>query len=128
MKRELKIGDSQIITIENGVVSVPQSCEIQMTAFEIAALFEVYVRTINEHAKAVLKSGIVKADGSCAATVAGNTLMPDVYGLEMITALAFRLHSPKAEIFRKWVIQRITSRFNPLPPSLFRLSDRALYN
>ena len=108
--------------------SVPQSCEIQMTASEIAALFDVYVRTINEHAKAVLKSGIVKADDSCAVTVAGNTLMPDVYGLDMITALAFRLHSPKAEIFRKWVIQRITSRFNPLPPSLFRLSDRALYN
>ena len=128
MKRQLKIGDSQIITIEKGIVSIPQSCEIQMTASEIAALFEVYVRTINEHAKAVLKSGIVKADDSCAATVAGNTLMPNVYGLEMITALAFRLHSPKAEIFREWILHRITACFNPLPPSLFRLSDRALYN
>lgn len=28
---------SEIITIENGIVSVPQSGEIRMTAFEIAA-------------------------------------------------------------------------------------------
>ena len=117
----------KIITIENGLVSVPQSGEVRMTAFEIAALFEVYVRTINDHAKAILKSGIVKADVSCPATVAGNTLIPDVYGLDMITALAFRVHSPKAEMFREWVIRRIM--VNPLPPKLIiQLSNRSLAN
>lgn len=122
MKREA-------ITIENGLVSVPQSGEVRMTAFEIAALFEVYVRTINDHAKAILKSGVIKVDDSCTATVTGSSILPDVYGLDMITALAFRLHSPKAEIFRQWVLHRITSRFNPLPPTLFiSLSKQALAN
>ncbi|MDR0686631.1 MAG: hypothetical protein LBF79_04170, partial [Dysgonamonadaceae bacterium] len=95
MKREA-------ITIENGLVSVPQSGEVRMTAFEIATLFEVYVRTINDHAKAILKSGVIKTDGSCTATVTGSSIMPDVYGLNMIIALAFRVHSPKAEMFREW--------------------------
>lgn len=116
-----------IITIENGMVSVPQSGDVRMTAFEIAALFEVYVRTINAGIKAVLKLGIVKADISRPVTVAGNILMPDVYGLDMITALAFRVHSPKAETFRNWVIRRITA--NPLPAKLIiQLSNKALYN
>ncbi|GHT36851.1 hypothetical protein AGMMS49574_29150 [Bacteroidia bacterium] len=127
MKRELKIGDSQIITIENGIISVPQSGEVMMTSFEIAALFGVYVRTINGHVKAILKSGVIRTDISCPATVTGNSVIPDVYGLDMITALAFRVHSPEAELFRERVIRRITA--NPLPAKLImQLSNRALYN
>jgi hypothetical protein len=117
-----------VITIENGMVSVPQS-DIRMTAFEIAALFEIYTQTINSHIKAVLKSDIIKVDISCPVIVAENTLMPDVYGLDMITALAFRVHSPKAEAFREWVVHRITTHFNTLPATLFfQLSKRALLN
>ena len=116
-----------IITIENGMVSVPQSGEIRMAAFEIATLFEVYVQTINGGIKTILKSGIVKADISRPVTVAVNILMPDVYGLDMITALAFRVHSPKAELFRDWIIRRIIA--NPLPAKLIsQLSNKALYN
>lgn len=119
--------ERKTITINNEMVSVPQSGEIRMTAFEIAALFEVYVQTVNANIKAVLKSGIIKADISCSMTVSRNTLMPDVYGLNMITALAFRIHSPKTEIFRDWIIRRITA--NPLPTKIIlQLSNRALYN
>lgn len=99
-----------IITIENGMVSVPQSGDVQMAAFEIAALFEVYVRTIDASIKAVLKSGIVKADIPRPVTVAGNILMPDVYGLDMIVALSFRIESRNAEVFRKWLMRKITAK------------------
>ena len=109
------------------MVSVPQSGDVRMTAFEIAALFEVYVQTVNGGIKAILKSGIVKADISCPVTVTGNILLPDIYGLDMINALAFRVHSPKAEIFRDWVIRKITT--NPLPEKLvIQLLNRTLYN
>ena len=93
--------------IENGIVFVPQSGKVRMTAFEIASLFEVYVQTINNHAKAIMKSGIIRVDVSCPVTVIGNTLMPDVFGLDMITALAFRIKSPKAEIFRNWMMRKM---------------------
>ena len=116
-----------IITTENGMVSVPQSGDVRMTSFEIAALFEVYVRTIDAGIKTVLKSGVIKADISRPVTVAGNTLIPDVYGLDMIVALAFRVHSPKAETFRNWIVRRITA--DPLPAKLIiQLSNKALYN
>lgn len=99
-----------IITIENGMVSVPQSGDVRMTSFEIAALFEVYVRTITAHTKAILKSGIVKADIFSPVTIAGNILMPDVYGLDMIVALSFRIESRNAEVFRKWLMRKVTAK------------------
>ncbi len=109
------------------MVTVPQSGEVRMSAFEIAALFEVYVQTVNGGIKTILKSGIVKADIPCPVTVTGNTLIPDIYGLDMITALAFRVHSPKAELFRDWAIRKITA--NPLPEKfIIQLTNRALYN
>jgi len=79
MKRE-------IITIENGIVFVLSSGNIRMTASEIASLFDVYVRTINDHTKAILKSGVIQADVSCPATVNRNTIMPDIYGIDIISA------------------------------------------
>jgi hypothetical protein len=116
-----------IVAIENGIVTVPQSGDIRMTAFEIAALFEVYVQTINSYVKVVLKSEVIRADISCPVTVTENILMPDVYGLDMITALAFRIHSPKAELLRNWVIRKISA--NPLPGKfIIQLSNKALFN
>jgi len=79
MKRELKIGDSQIIRIENGIVFVPLSGKVRITTFEVASLFDVYVRTINDHAKVILKSGVIQADVFCPATVIGNTIMPGLW-------------------------------------------------
>ena len=116
------------ITIDkSGQVCVPEN--VRMTAFEIAALFEVYVQTVNGGIKTILKTGIVKADISCPATISGNTILPTTFGLDMITTLAFRVHSPKSEIFREWVIRRITARLDPFPESLLlRLSKGYLAN
>lgn len=100
--------ENRIIRIENGIVSVPQSGEIRMTTFEIAALFGVYTQTVNAGIKAILKSGVVKVDISFPATVSGNTVLPDVYGLEMIIALAFRIRSYNAEVLRKWTIWKVS--------------------
>lgn len=117
-----------IITIEDtGRVCVPEN--VRMSSLEIAALFDVYQQTINTHIKAVLKSGVIKMDISCPATVAGNAILSDTYGLDMVIALAFRIHSSKTGIFRQWVIRRITARFDSVPKSLLiRLSKGDLYN
>jgi len=97
------------ITIENGIVSVPKNVEIKMTASEIASLFDVYVREIYNHAKAIMKSGVIHVDVSVPLIVIGNTVMPDVYGFEMIVAFAFRIHSHNAEVFRNWIIKKMIS-------------------
>jgi hypothetical protein len=117
------------IKIENGIVYVPQSEKIQMTAYELAALFGCYVQTVESHIKTILKSGIVKADISCPLIVNSYTLIPEFYGFDMAIALAFRVHSPQAEILRQWIIRRVIACHTPLPPTLFiQLSKRALYN
>jgi len=99
----------KIVGIENGVVSIPKSGEIKMTASEIASLFDVYVREIYNHAKAIMKSGVIHVDVSVPAIVIGNSVMPDVYGLEMIIAFAFRIQSHKAEVFRNWIMRKMVA-------------------
>lgn len=98
-----------IITIsESGVVSI--SGNIQMQDFEIAELFGVMIPTIRSNVRAILKSEVVTIDTQHGGTVIGATILPDYYGLDMIMALAFRIHSRNAEIFRKWILRKVISR------------------
>jgi hypothetical protein len=107
MKRELKIGDSQIITIaDNGIVTVP--CEARMNISEIADLFGIFYQTAKRCVRDIEKSGIANGDYSMCSTVEGLKVFPDYYGLDMITAIAFRVQSAKADIFRRWIVRRIT--------------------
>ena len=100
MKRE-------IITINgNGQVSVPDS--VQMRDFEIAELFEVMMPTVRANIRAILKTNIVIADCTNGATLVGCNVVPDYHGLDMVIALAFRIQSPQTEVFRSWILERVT--------------------
>ncbi len=97
------------ITIdENGIVYIPDN--VLMKPFEIAELFGVYIQTVNAVIKSILKSNIIPLDVSENMVVRENTIIPDVYGLGMITAIAFRVRSLNTRIFRNWVIQKITEK------------------
>jgi hypothetical protein len=107
MKIELKTGESQIITIaDNGTVFVP--CEVSMNISEIADLFGIFYQTAKRCVRDIEKSGIANGYSSMCSTVEGLKVCPDYYGLDMITAIAFRVQSAKADIFRKWVIHKAT--------------------
>lgn len=99
MKRE-------IITIENGVVSVPASADIWMTQHQIADLFGCFVSKVNANIRAILKTGILDENVVCWTYryENGNAVTP--YNLEMIIALAFRIRSRNAEIFREYIIRK----------------------
>ena len=100
MKRE-------IITINgNGQVSVPDS--VQMRDFEIAELFEVMMPTVRSNIRVILKTGIATADLTNGATLVGCNVLPDYHGLDMVMALAFRIQSPQTEVFRRWILERVT--------------------
>lgn len=77
-----------------------------MADFEIAELFEVMIPTIRANIRTILKPNVGTADLTNDAAWIGNNLLPDYYGLVMIMALAFRIHSPQAEVFRRWVIHK----------------------
>lgn len=116
------------ITInENGDVCIPH--DVCMSSLEIAALFDVYVQTVKANIKAVIKSGVAKIDTSCPAIVYGETITPDMFGLDMVIAIAFRVDSPKAYFFREWVILQLTKRKEPPSTKLFiQLSRKAISN
>ena len=115
------------ITINNGKVFVPN--KVSMRSFEIADLFGVYIQTINAHIKAILKSDVISPDTSGTGIISGNTVIPLDFGLDMITALAFRIHSPKAKLFREWIMSRITAKKEPKPMAVYiPLPDGSLPN
>ena len=97
----------EVITIKNGKVSIPKS--VSMQAFEIANLFGVYVQTVSANIKAIIKSGVVSPDTSGQVIANGSTIVPIDFGLEMITALAFRIGTHNAKVFREWLMKKAIS-------------------
>lgn len=107
---------------DNGIVTVPS--EIKMSISEIADLFGIYYQTVKRHIRAIEKSGIANGDylGNCICE--GSKIYPDYYGLEMIIAVAFRVQSANAEMFRKWLIEQTIKTNIPKTPKVLMLSMR----
>lgn len=96
-----------IVTINgDGSVSVPD--KVMMQDFEVAGLFGVTIPAVRANIRTILKTGIVTGDLTNGATLVGNNILPDCYGLDMIMALAFRIHSPQTGIFRRWILEKAT--------------------
>jgi hypothetical protein len=94
----------EIITIENGIVSVPASAGIWMTQHQLADLFQCFVAKINANVRAILKTGVLDEANVCRTYHYKNGNSVEEYGLEMIIALSFRIQSRNAEVFRKYII------------------------
>lgn len=90
---------------ERGTVSVPAN--VKMRDFEIAELFGVMIPTIRSNIRAILKTNIARADCTNGATLVGCNVVPDYHGLDMVVALAFRIHSAQAEVFRRWIMRKM---------------------
>jgi hypothetical protein len=101
----------EVITISDaGTITVPNNT--RMTIGEIADLFGIYYQTAKRHIRAIEKSGVAGGDNSMSCTVEGMTIYPDYYGLEMIIAVAFRVQSHNAKIFREWIVRKAAAVAN----------------
>lgn len=100
MKRE------KITISNNGIFTIPDasSANILMRDFEIAELLEITLPAIKSNIRTILKSGIVTTDVTNGATLVCNNILPDYYELDMI-----RIHSHNAQLFRKYIIQCMSS-------------------
>lgn len=115
----------KIITItDSGNVSVPS--KTKMSIPEIAELFGIFYQTTKRHIRTIEKSGAAGGDYSLSCTVERKNIYPDYYGLEMIIALAFRVQSEKAEMFRRWVVRRIAK--SNMQIMFTSLSNKAMMN
>lgn len=101
---------TQPITIENGLVTIhPTTNGVWLTQAQIADLFGVFTAAVSANIQAMLKSGALHEDHVVRRTRCRNGNIVERYSLEMITALAFRLKSKNAEVFRRWIVERATT-------------------
>ena len=106
MKRQGKITiDSSQIIIKPGLDG-----EVRLSRWELADLFGVFPAKITANIKAIIRSGAVKPSLDGMVMQEGNTLIPELIGMEMIIALAFRIDSAAADSFRKWIIGKAMAK------------------
>lgn len=99
-----------IITISNiGTVTVP-TAPVWMTKFEMADLFGVFAYDIRRAIQQIYKSGELQEHETMKYIRQDDRTNYDVYSLEMVIALAFRLHSKEAIAFRGFVTNRLYAK------------------
>ena len=91
-----------IITIsESGKVNIPDS-NVWMSFAELVMLFDVAAPTLKSAIRAIHKSGVI-AEHTQHCEVIPYTYWATLYNMDMIIALAFRIHSYGAEKIRSEV-------------------------
>jgi hypothetical protein len=104
----------EIIISEKKMTIVPVNGTVWLSDWQIAQLFEVFQSKISSSIRSILKSGVLRAEDVfyCHHYENGNCV--DLYNLEMITALAFRIQSYKTDLFRKWIVKQAVKIELPL--------------
>ena len=96
-----------MIAIERDRITIHSSIEnTWLTQHQIADTFEVFVSAVGSNIRSILKSGILYEDEVCRRERTANGNLTTLYNLEMVAALAFRLKSHKARLFRKWLVRQ----------------------
>ena len=116
--------DRGIITInETGVVTIPIA-PIWMTKFEIADLFGVFSYDIRKAIRAIYKNKELNELDTMKYLKQPDGISYDVYNIEVIIAVAFRICSKESVLFRRFIINEISTIKKATPITLFVASVR----
>ena len=98
-----------IITIsEGGVVSMP-TAPVWMTQFEIADLFGVFSCNVRKAIHSIYKNKELNEADTMKYVRQADGISYDVYSLEMVIAIAFRICSKNSMLFRQFVIGKLNA-------------------
>jgi hypothetical protein len=107
--------------MENGRVVIAPASDgsVWMTKHSIANLFGCFVAKVVSNIASILKGGILDESRVCRFHRYKNGGGVELYSLEMVTALAFRIDTRNADIFRRWIVEQALRSYQtlkPLPP------------
>lgn len=108
-----------IITIsENGAVAMP-SAPIWMTQHEMSEAFNVFGCDIRRAIRVIYKNMELFESDTMRYVRQTNGISYDVYSLEMVVAVAFRLRNHEAMAFRKFIMERLCTASREKSVNLF---------
>ena len=113
-----------IITIsETGVVTIP-TAPVWMTKFEIADLFGVFSCDVRKAIHTIYKSKELNEFDTIKYVRQSDGISYDIYNIEVIIAVAFRICSKESVLFRRFIINEISTIKKATPITLFVASVR----
>lgn len=116
--------DRGIITInETGVVTIPTAL-IWMTKFEIADLFGVFSCNVRKAIHSIYKNKELNELDTMKYLKQPDGISYDVYNIEVIIAVAFSICSKESVLFRRFIINKISTIKKTTPITLFVASVR----
>ena len=111
--------DRGVITIsETGAVTIP-TASVWMIKFEIADLFGVFSCDIRKVIHAIYKGRELDECDTMKYVKQPDGISYDVYSLEMVIAIAFRICSRESIRFRQFVMNEICATKKGSPVTLF---------
>jgi len=113
------------ITISENIVIVT-GCNIWMTEAEIVELFGTTAGAVYAGIKTIFKENALHDYEVCKCIRLDCGNSADVYNMEVVIALAFRLNTYPASVFRKWLVKGATAPRRTTPPIVIRYKDGLL--
>lgn len=108
-----------IITIsKNGAVTMP-TAPVWMTQQEMSDAFNVFGCDIRRAIRSIYKNMELLESDTMRYVRKNNGISYDVYSLEMVIAVAFRLRTKECMAFRRFVMDRLNTSHDNQPISLF---------
>ena len=119
--------DRGIITIsENGAVTIP-TAPVWMTQQEMCDAFNVFGCDIRRAIRAIYKNMELSENETMRHVRQDGRIYYDVYSLEMVIAIAFKLRTKECMAFRRFIMDKLCSANRGNPVHLFfSLSDTLL--
>lgn len=110
------------ITIIGNIVSIT-GANVWMTDYEITELMGVTSCAVRCHIKSIYKNGVLSECDTYRYIRLENGNRADAYNMEMITALAFRLNSLPAKIFREWMVRKAVTPPRSTQPIVLQIGN-----
>ena len=116
--------DRGIISISKTDTIIMPTAPIWMTKFEIADLFGTFSCDVRKAIHTIYKNKELNELDTIKYLRQADGISYDVYSLEMIIAVAFRICSKESVLFRRFIINEISTIKKAAPITLFVASVR----